>query len=112
MFSTNRLAAALIGWRPVAFLLTLLIAAGLLGTLLYQKNQALRGEIATAQAATKTAQDALKRERRANALREQRRAATARAEATATASLAAAVASHPQWADAPVPQEVQDALTR
>lgn len=70
----------------------------------------LRSELAQAEQAAKTAQEALKRTQATLAYREKLRAATARRGASARASLAAAAASNPTWASAPVPQEVQDAL--
>lgn len=70
----------------------------------------LRSELAQAEQAAKTAQEALKRTQATLAYREKLRATTARLEASARASLAAAAASNPDWASAPVPQEVQDAL--
>jgi hypothetical protein len=70
----------------------------------------LRAEIGTAREEAKSAQEAMKKAQATLAYREKLRAASARAEASARASLSAAAASNPAWAEAPVPQEVQDAL--
>lgn len=70
----------------------------------------LRAELHTAQEAAKTAQEALKKTQATLAYREKLRATTARETASAQASLRAVSASNPTWAQAPVPQEVQDAL--
>jgi hypothetical protein len=54
--------------------------------------------------------DARKGDAKVLGSRNAKRAARAPAEAGKRASMAAAAASNPEWADQPVPKEVQDAL--
>jgi len=72
----------------------------------------LRGELTTQREATRMAQEALKRTQATLALREKQRAASAQEAATVRASLGAALMSNRAWAEAPVPQEVQDELCK
>lgn len=81
---------------------------GLLGWDYHRKS----AQLAEAREAVKTAQAALKKIQAVSALRSNLRVATARESASRAASLEAAAASSPEWRDAPVPQEVQDALAQ
>lgn len=87
----------------IAILLTL---TGVLGFLLYRQI----GATAVAQEAARTAQAGLQRLQATSVSREKKRAATARSEALAEQRLEAAIKEVPEWADQPVPQEIQDAL--
>lgn len=89
-----------------------LVAAGLAVSLWFtvQRLGAIKVERDAAVQAVETAQRAAKKVAAVSVLRERKRATTGAAAASAGASLAAAVASAPDWANTPVPQEVQDAL--
>lgn len=80
------LAVATLGWRQATTKASLLEA-----------KQALTSERATGRALVR---------------REILRQGTARASERASAALSGARASHPTWANEPVPQEVQDALAQ
>lgn len=84
----------------------LLTVTGLLGFLLYRQI----GATAVAQEAARTAQAGLHKLQATSVSREKKRAATARSEALAEQRLDAAIKEVPEWADQPVPQEIQDAL--
>ena len=70
----------------------------------------LRAELHSAQEATRTAQEALKKAQATLVYRERLRASTARQTASAQASLQGATASAPAWASTSTPTEVQHAL--
>lgn len=75
-----------------------------------QRLGAVKAERDQAQEQLRSAQAAAKKVAAVSVLREKTRAATGARAASAGASLAAAVASAPDWANTPVPKEVQDAL--
>ena len=82
--------------------------AGLLGGgAMYHWQHA---KVKVAEEAARTAQDALRRQQATVVYRDRIRVVHDRAAASQQAALAAAVASAPEWANQPVPQEVQDAL--
>lgn len=87
----------------IALLLTL---AAVLGFALHRQI----GATAVAREEARTAQEGLEKLQATSARRERQRAATARQEAAARHRLDAALAKSPEWADQPVPQEIQDAL--
>lgn len=70
----------------------------------------LRDKVQVLEVRAEQAEKALKRTQATWAKREKDRAATARLVASTVASTEAALAAAPEWADAPVPKEVQDAL--
>lgn len=72
----------------------------------------LQGELTKQKQATKTAQEALKRTQATLAIREKQRAASAQEAASARASLGAVLMLNRAWAEAPVPQGVQDELCK
>jgi hypothetical protein len=85
---------------------TLLVVSLASGWLAWRQH----AEIALLAEQLKTAQAATTQLQATSVSRERKRAATARAEASEDARAAAAVASAPEWAAAPVPKEVADAL--
>lgn len=76
----------------------------------YQKNGRLREQVSVTTEALERARSAQKRADRALVLRERARAAAAREQALLRQRLEDALTTHRQWAEQPVPQEVQDAL--
>lgn len=70
----------------------------------------LRTKLAQAQEQLKAAQATTKRLQATSVFRERKRAATAASAASAGHSVEQALAAQPDWANQPVPQEVQDAL--
>lgn len=93
--------------KIIAALVALILACGLGAGAVYHWQHA---KVQAAEKARDEAQAALKRQKTTVVYREKLRVVHEAAKAQETASLAAAVASAPDWANTPVPKEVQDAL--
>jgi hypothetical protein len=96
-----------ITYRVAAIALLVLI----FGTLGWDYSRQ-RAALAEARKEAQTAQADLKRLQATSALRERKRVATTAAAASATVSLNTALVAAPEWADTPVPKEIQDALAQ
>lgn len=99
---TSIWATVVAGLTAASLAVALWFTVQYLGTVKSERDQA--------QEAVKTAQAAAKKVAAVSVFRERQRDATGASAASAGASLAAAVASAPDWANTPVPKEVQDAL--
>lgn len=96
----------------IAALSIALAGAGWLLKRAYTANGAQTVQIHSLQEAQERAAKAAKRDRALLAQRGREIAAYAAAAASARASLSDSLQRNPAWADQPVPQEVQDALSR
>jgi len=90
-------------------LIALAVVLGLVGALGYDYNR-LRGQLKTAQEAAKSARQSEQKVRTVIVYREKLRAATAAETTEKAASAAATLEKYQDWANTPVPKEVQDAL--
>lgn len=77
---------------------------------LSQQLGAARAEVAEAQKTLQIVQDQRKKDRATSVFREKLRAAEAAQAASQAIAVDRALVAQPEWAETPVPQEVQDAL--
>lgn len=97
----------------IAAIVALSLALGGMGYLFKRQIAQTAKAVAEAQQsaeALKTAQAALERQRALSAKLSKEKAATAREGASLRLQLDRALSAHKEWADQPVPKEVQDAL--
>lgn len=99
----------------LALVAALVLALGASGLLLKAQIKKNGAQAAQMQALTEAAERSAKQRKKDQALLARRAAenrAAALERASTQAALAAALAQNREWADQPVPQEVQDALKR